>query len=214
MTVGLAASWWWGLVTGTGGVAYDELASNFAGGLAALLAFATLNVAPPFVDNSRLLAHLLAFVGLGLFALALSSIQEARRFESARVDHDLPLAHHWWSTVAAVVAALLVAALLISWLLAPASLDRLAAGAAALLHLAGQLVVWLIMVVSYPNFWLLAWLGSLLQVERLPLAPPPEAVGTSLGSYSVALAVQRAGLSLSPCCKQPWASWAPPPLLP
>jgi hypothetical protein len=163
------------LVTGSERVSYDRLARNFVGGLAALLAMAALNGAAPFIAGDRLLVYALAFAGLGLFALALSSIQEARRFESARADHELPLARHWWSTVVVVVAALLITALLIRWLLAPASLDGIAAAIAALLGLVGQVVVWLLLIVSYPIFWLLDWLAPLLQFDRLPLPRPAAA---------------------------------------
>ena len=172
-TFGLAAAlWWWGMLAGRERLMYDGLARNFVGGLAALLAAAALNRSLSFLPAPTLLAHLLAFMGLGLFLLALAGIQEARRYESARSGHDLPLARHWWSTVAAVVAALLLTALLLSRLLAPASLDGIAGAAAALLGLVGQFVSWLLLVVSYPIFWLLAALASLLHFDQLAVAPP------------------------------------------
>jgi hypothetical protein len=177
-TLGLAAClWWWGLLAGRDRVMYDGLARNFVGGLAALLAAAALNGSLSFLPAGRLLAYLLAFMGLGLFLLALAGIQEARRYESARADHDLPLARHWWSTVAVVVAALLLVALLVSRLVAPASLDSIAGAAAALLSLVGQLVSWLILLVSYPIFWLLAFLAPLLRLDQLAVAPPQVSMG-------------------------------------
>lgn len=201
LTVGVASwLWWWGLVTGSGGITYDRLARNFVGGLAALLAAAAFNALLPFMPNDRLVVHLLAFGGLGLFALALASIQEARRFEGARSGHDLPLARHWWGTVAGVVATLLAAALLLGWLLAPASLLSIAAATASLLGLAGQAVAWLLLLVSYPIFWLLTWLASMLQIDQLPPPQPVEtgSIGQQLqageqvvaGSGSLAPAVQ------------------------
>jgi hypothetical protein len=172
VTVLLAAWLWrWGLLAGSNRVAYDGLARNFMGGLAALLAVAVLNVPAPFMPTGALFAVLLAYMALGLFMLALASIQEARRYESARADHDLPLARHWWSTVAAVVAVLLLAALLISRLVAPAGLDTLAAAAGALLAFVRELALWVIQIVSYPVFWLLAWLAPLLQLQQLEMEP-------------------------------------------
>lgn len=174
-TLALAgALWWWGLLAGRERVGYDGLARNFVGGLAALLGVAALNSSVSFLPSGALLAYLLAYMGLGLFLLALASIQEARRYESARADHDLPLARHWWSTVAAVVAALLLAALLISRLVAPANLDSLVGAAAAVWGLVAQVISWLIVLVTYPIFWLLTSLASLLQFDQLVLAPPPE----------------------------------------
>jgi hypothetical protein len=181
-TVVLAAwLWWWGLLAGRERLSYDGLARNFVGGLAALLGMAALNSAVPFLPAGALLPLLLAFVGLGLFLLALARIQEARRFESARADHALPLARHWWSTVGAVVAALLLVGLLISRVAAPASLDGIAAAAGALLGLVGQIASGLLLIVSYPIFWLLAWLAPLLQLDQLAVAPPATSV---IGNYT------------------------------
>jgi hypothetical protein len=194
-----AALWWWGLTAGRERVAYDGLARNFVYGLGALLAAAALNASIAFLPSSALLAYLLAFMALGLFLLALASIQEARRYESARADHNLPLARHWWSTVAAVVAAMLLIALLISRLVALGGLDSIAGAAAALLGLAGQLVSWLFLLVSYPVFWLLASLGSLLQIDQFAFTPPevsmmpgftPQAGAGLQGQVALAPAVQ------------------------
>lgn len=122
---------------------------------------------------------------MGLFLLALASIQATRHYEHALGEPNLALPGHWWATVGAVVAVLLVMALVLSWLFVPQTLGRLAAAVAAVLALVGQIVAWAIMVISYPIFMVLAWLVGLLALLPLPesmqvamaplspLAPPP-----------------------------------------
>ena len=189
-TLLLAASlWWWGLRAGTTTVSYDMLSRNFLIGLVGLMFVLGLNAASEVIERSVLLAVLLAYLALGLFLLALASIQATRRYEHARGEPDLALPGHWWGTVGAVVAVLLVVALVLSWLFVPETLGRLAAAVAAVLALIGQIVAWLVMVISYPIFMLLAWLIGLLTMLPLPeqmpvvmaplspLAPPTEAAG-------------------------------------
>ena len=191
LTTLLAAAglWWWGLKAGSTTVAYDMLSRNFLGGLVGLLFVLGINSAAALIERSELLAVLLAYLALGLFLLALASIQATRRYEHALGEPDLALPGHWWATVGAVVVVLLGAALVLSWLFVPETLGRLAAAVAAVLALIGQIVAWLIMVISYPIFMLLAWLVGLLTMlplpERMPelmsppspLAPPSQAGG-------------------------------------
>jgi MFS family permease len=184
-----AGLWWWGLRAGTTTVSYDTLSRNFLSGLVGLLFVLVLNAASEVVERPELLAVLLAYLALGLFLLALASIQATRRYEHASGEPDLALPGHWWATVGAVVAVLLVAALVLSWLFVPETLGRLAAAVAAVLAVVGQIVAWLVMVISYPIFMLLAWLVGVLTMLPLPepmqvvmappspLEPPPQAAG-------------------------------------
>lgn len=184
-----AGLWWWGLRTGSTTVSYDALSRNFLIGLVGLMFVLAINSAEELIARSDLLAILLAYLALGLFLLALASIQATRRYEHALGEPDMALPGHWWATVGAVVAVLLVAALVLSWLFVPETLSRLAAAVAAVLTLVGQIVAWLIMVISYPIFMVLAWLVGLLamipmpesmqlaMVPPSPLEPPTQAAG-------------------------------------
>ena len=189
-TLVLAAGlWWWGLRTGSTTVSYDALSRNFLSGLVGLMFVLGINGAAELIERSELLAVLLAYLALGLFLLALASIQATRHYEHALGEPDLALPAHWWATVGVVVAVLLVMALVLSWLFVPQTLGRLAAAVAAVLALVGQIVAWAIMVISYPIFMVLAWLVGLLALLPLPesmqmamappspLAPPTQAAG-------------------------------------
>ncbi len=189
-TLVLAAGlWWWGLRTGSTTVSYDALSRNFLSGLVGLMFVLGINSAAELIERSELLAVLLAYLALGLFLLALASIQATRHYEHALGEPDLALPAHWWATVGVVVAVLLVMALVLSWLFVPQTLGRLAAAVAAVLALVGQIVAWAIMVISYPIFMVLAWLVGLLALLPLPesmqmamappspLAPPTQAAG-------------------------------------
>ena len=167
-----AGLWWWGLRAGSTTVSYDTLSRNFLIGLVGLLFVMGLNAAAELIARSELLAVLLAYLALGLFLLALASIQATRRYERAHGEPDLALPGHWWATVGAVVAVLLVVALVLSWLFVPETLGRLAAAVAGVLALVGQVVAWLIMVISYPIFMLLAWLVGLLAMLPLQAQMP------------------------------------------
>jgi hypothetical protein len=184
-----AGLWWWGLRTGSTTVSYDALSRNFLIGLVGLMFVLGINSAAELIERSALLAVLLAYLALGLFLLALASIQATRRYEHALGEPDLALPGHWWATVGAVVAILLAAALVLSWLFVPETLGRLGAAVAAVLALIGQIVAWLILVISYPIFMLLAWLVGVLTMLPLPeqmpvvmaplspLEPPTEIAG-------------------------------------
>ena len=158
--------WWWGLLAGRDRVSYDSLVYNFTLGLTGLMLVVVLSSATQIMPTSTTLAILLTFLALGLFVLALASIQAARRYESARAGHDLPLARHWWGTVGAIVAALLLVALLLSRFFLPETLGSLAAGITTVLTFLGRIFVWLIVIVSYPIFMLLEWLVRLLPVRE------------------------------------------------
>lgn len=157
--------WWWGMRTGRAAPSYDGLARNFLGGLAGLVAVLAMNTTGAFLPRMLLLSVLLLYLALGLFLLALASIQATRRYERAG-DHELPLPGHWWTTVLAVVGLLVLAALLLSLLFAPQTLGHLGAAIAAAFALMGQVLAWIIAIISYPIFLLLAWLAA-----QLPLRP-------------------------------------------
>ncbi len=172
--------WWWGLLAGRDRVSYDSLVRNFTLGLTGLMLVVVLSSATQIMPTSTTLAILLAFLALGLFVLALASIQAARRYESARAGHDLPLARHWWGTVGAIVGTLLLVALLLSRFFLPETLGSLAAGIATLLTFLGQILVWLIVIVSYPIFMLLEWLVRLLPMREGDVTPAPNRVAAEL----------------------------------
>jgi hypothetical protein len=165
--------WWWGMTLGRNRDFYDGLAREFAIGLAGMLLVVVLGVTSQMLTTTLTLTLLLAYLALGLFILALATIQDARRYEGARAGHDLPLARHWWGTVGAIVATLLVVALLLSQLFMPETLGLLGRGATFLLSLVGQIFIWIIIIISYPILMALDWL-----IRNMPAGeregPPPE----------------------------------------
>jgi hypothetical protein len=164
--------WWWGLRTGSEGVGYDDLARNFLVGVVGLLCTISVNAAANYLPRGALLAQLLVYLAVGLFLLALASIQATRRYERRPGEPDLALPSHWWGTVAGVVASLLLIALLLSFIFAPETLASLAGLAGAILALIGQAVVVVIGIISYPIFLFLAWLMSLIPLHALEGQPP------------------------------------------
>jgi hypothetical protein len=166
--------WWWGLMTGRARVQHDDLVRDFAVGLVALLAVVAISTTTQIMAPNMMLAILLAYLALGLFILALATIQDTRRYEGARAGEDLSLARHWWVTVGAIIATLLVVALLLSQFFMPETLGYLAAGVRTILALLGQVVYWLILIVSYPIFMVLEWLAGLLPVQPEEGEPLPQ----------------------------------------
>ena len=166
--------WWWGLMAGRDRVQHDDLARDFAVGLVALVAVVAISAATQLMAPNMMLMILLAYLALGLFMLALATIQDTRRYESARAGDDLSLARHWWVTVGAIIATLLVVALLLSQFFMPDTLDSLAAGVRTILALLGQVVYWLILIVTYPIFMVLEWLAGLLPVQPEEGEPLPQ----------------------------------------
>lgn len=163
--------WWWGVTAGRDRLSYDTLVRNFAIGLAGLLAAMLLNAAQPMLPAATLLACLLAYLVLGLFAVALAAIQYVRRFEQAG-GSDRPPSLHWWTTVGVVVAVLVLLALALSWLFAPATLGQLGATILALLSFLGQTIAWLVTVVILPILLLLDVLLRLLPTPTFRMQPP------------------------------------------
>ncbi len=173
-----AGLWWWGMLAGRDTIYYDIVSRDFIVGLVGQLAVLGLNSAAQLIPRSALLSLLLAYLAVGLFLLALASIQATRRYERTVSDHDLALPNHWWATVGTVIVALLLAALILSWLFVPETFNLLATAVTAVLALLGQLLLWLIIAVSYPIIMLLTWLAGLLTLPPLTgempeLLPPP-----------------------------------------
>lgn len=166
--------WWWGLTAGRARVQHDDLVRDFAMGLVALLVVVAISASTKIIAPNMMLTILLAYLALGLFVLALATIQDTRRYEGARAGHDLSLARHWWMTVGAIIATLLVVALLLSQFFMPETLGYLAAGVRTILALLGQVVYWLILVISYPIFMVLEWLAGLLPVQPEEGEPLPQ----------------------------------------
>jgi hypothetical protein len=182
-----AGLWWWGLRSGSEILGYDRLARNFLVGLVALIGVLAANAAAgDMLPRGDLLAQLLLYLGVGLFLLALASIQTTRRFER-HGDEGLALPGHWWATAGAVIGGLLLAALLLSLIFAPQTLAQLARGAGALLAVVGQAVAAVLAVVSYPFLLLLAALLSRItfrpfDVQLPQVTPAPNAADPLAGA--------------------------------
>ncbi len=165
--------WWWGMTLGRNRDFYDGLAREFAIGLAGMLLVVAFGAATQIMTTTLTLTLLLAYLALGLFILALATIQDARRYEGATTGHDLPLARHWWGTVGAIVVVLLLVALLLSQLFMPETLGMLSRGIGYVLSLVGQVFFLLVMIISYPIFMAMEWL-----IRNMPAnereTPPPE----------------------------------------
>ena len=158
----VALLWRWGILSGRDRVYYDTYGANFSLGVYVLAPLAAISYASHVIPPTQALFTLLFFFALGLGALAIASVQTTRRFERKRSEQTFALSRYWLGTVVAVIAVLLVAALVLGQLFTPGVVDRLMGAVGLLLELVARVLVWAIMIVTYPIFMLFEWLGRLI----------------------------------------------------
>jgi hypothetical protein len=111
--------WRWGILTGRELVLYDVFSFNFTIGVFAFVIALAVAFGTNLVSLYELVLPLLLFFAIGLGTLALSSLQDARRFEGARTGQQIALNRFWLGTVGAIIGALLLGGLLLTQLFAP-----------------------------------------------------------------------------------------------
>jgi len=126
-------AWWQGQTLGRSPLGNRALRATFNTGLLALAPLLFANSLLAVLSGEKLLAALLLFFGLGLSALALSSLRHLRLQQRACRLTTLALSRQWLATSSAVIGLVLGAGLLAARLAAPAALNRLAAALTGLL---------------------------------------------------------------------------------
>jgi Domain of unknown function (DUF4129) len=169
--VAVAAIWlWrWGMLTGREPLRYGTLSRNFALGIAALALELAVAYGARLEAVGALLLPALAFFAIGLGALALSSLQTARRYERTRIGESFALNRYWLGTVGGVIVLLLLAGLLIAGLVAPDEIARSLSGVTLLLDALARLLLLVAFVISYAVFAVFEFLGRYIH-----LAPPSQ----------------------------------------
>jgi hypothetical protein len=196
--------WWQGIVLGRSLVPQEQLERSFYRGIAALVFIYAVNQARPLITASEGLAAALAFFATGLSALALLSVENARRWQSEVMGHWPSLNRYWLSTVAGVIAAILAGGLLAGGLLSPTFFEQIAG---LLTALANALTIAFVAILGSMVF-LAAWVvtpfirffqGRVANPFQFPQLPTFEEAGkqtiTFFDQHPV-LNLARQGLSL------------------
>jgi hypothetical protein len=160
-----ALMWQQGILLGRSPTPQEHLERVFFGGLAALGLLFAINQARPLLRPAETLGGALIFFAAGLGALALLSVESARRRQSGTQAARPALNRYWLGTVAGVIGLILLGGLLVEALFSPGyfdRLERLLAAVADALLIAFIAIVALIVVAA-------AWLLNPL-LEQLALA--------------------------------------------
>lgn len=160
--------WWWGILTGRQRVYYDPLTADFSGGLIMLGIGAAVAYATRLVALSQVVLSLVLFFAIGLAATAIANLQSARRFEGSRASQPLAINRYWLITVGVVIGAVLVAGLLLGQLFAPGVMTWMLEKLAIVWGGLTWLILMALVLVSYPLFALLEWLGRLVHIGDNP----------------------------------------------
>lgn len=127
-------AWWRGLHLGRAAIGYHTVSGAFWGGVVGLAALLIANSLFPALTGADLLTATLTYFGLGLAALAITSLRRLRLQQRAVTLTALRLNRFWLLTAALCIAAILAGGLLTARVVAPdaladvnAALDRVAA---------------------------------------------------------------------------------------
>jgi len=202
--VACAFMWWQGIVLGRSVVPQEQLEHSFYRGLVALAALFAVNQARPLIAASEGLTAALAFFAVGLSALALVSVENARRWQSEVTGQWPSLNRYWLGTVAGIIGAILAGGLLVGGLLSPEVITRISSFLTALANLVTLGVVALIGTLAFLAGWLLMPLlngltGRVNDPVENPLLPSLEQAGRQTLDFfeqHPALNVARQGLAL------------------
>ena len=120
-------AWWQGERLGRGPLGNQALRSAFNTGIFGLAPLLALNSLQAVLPSGQVLGALMLFFGLGLSALALSSLRQTRQQPSSGGPVALALGRQWLLTSSVVIGLVLGAGLLAARLTAPEALQRLGA---------------------------------------------------------------------------------------
>ncbi len=150
-----AFMWWQGIVLGRSVVPQEQLEQSFYRGIAALAVFYAVNHVRPVIATSEGLAAALAFFATGLGALALVSVENARRWQAEVMGLWPSLNRYWLGTVAGVIGAILAGGLLVGGLLSPEVFVKISAVLSSLANAVTIAFVALIGTMVFLAAWLL-----------------------------------------------------------
>jgi hypothetical protein len=187
--------WRWGIVTGREPLIYDAFAFHFAFGILVFVAALGIAYAAAIVPPVELLFPLLLFFAISLGALAVSSLQSARRFEQQQTGQWFALNRYWLGIVGAVIGALLVGGLFLSQFFAPEAVAGILSGLTVLLDLLARLLYWVVLVAAFVVFALFGLIARVFPTAGLSVNPPAIATPPNLADQFKDLQQQPAGLS-------------------
>ena len=187
--------WRWGIVTGREPLLYDAFAFHFAFGVLVFVAALAIAYAAAIVPLVELLLPLLLFFAIGLGALAVSSLQSARRFEQQQTGQWFALNRYWLGIVGAVIGALLVGGVFLSQFFAPEAMASILSGLAVLLDLLARLLYWVVLVAAFVVFTIFDLVARVLPTVDLSSNSPVIATPPNLADQFKDLRQQPAGLA-------------------
>jgi len=155
------ALWRWGILAGRERVLYDVFAFNFTLGVLAFIVALAVAFGTTWVSLYELVLPLLFFFAIGLGTLALSSLQDARRYEGGRTGQQIALNRYWLGTVGAIIGALLLGGVLLTQLFAPEYLTGILDALAIVLGWLAQILFWMLVVVTFVIFAILEFFARL-----------------------------------------------------
>jgi hypothetical protein len=118
--------WFQGIQLGRSHLPQEDLEHGFYGGILGLGLLFAVNQLRPLITTAESLTAALAFFATGLAALALVSIENARRAEHGLTGSWPALSRYWLGTVASVIGSILLAGLLVAGLLSPDTFQKVA----------------------------------------------------------------------------------------
>ncbi len=151
-----AFMWWQGIILGRSVLPQEQLEAAFYRGIAALAIIFAINQARPLITATEGLTAALAIFAAGLSALALVSVENARRWQSEAIGQWPSLNRYWLGTVAGVIGVILAGGLLIGGLLSPAVFEKIAVFLTALANGVTLTFVALIGTLAFLAAWLFA----------------------------------------------------------
>jgi len=117
-------AWWRGLHLGRATIGYHTVSGVFWGGVVGLAGLLIANSLFPAFSSAALLPPLLAYFGLGLAGLAVTSLRRLRLQQRSVTLTALHLNRFWLLTAALCIAAVLAGGLLTARLVAPEALEQ------------------------------------------------------------------------------------------
>ena len=195
-TVAIATWLWsWGVQAGRQRLYYDIYAHNFALGVGGLALAIALGYGTHIISPVQGVLIALLFFALGLGILAIASVQSTRQIERWRSEQSFRLSRYWLGMVAAVIGALLVVGLLLAQLFTPGAVEHILAALGWLVDLLARVLLVLVIVISYPFFWLYELISRLIGPLAAKGEPPQPVQPRPLAEQLRELEQAPAGLS-------------------